>query len=328
MKNPITLFVNISALGDVIGAEPALRYAVTHTFKDISKDILVATVYPELFTHLPLLNPDVTIMHTDKVNDEIHLHLDRKVFRTNPDPVYPENNVHNFAQTAMHTVDFVSLHLLKAILPEEHKHINLPLPTTNEIISITNKFKTLGLDLENTLLVHSGVTWPSRTVPYNWWKVFLKECKKNSIPVCLIGKTSKTQNLDALDSNFRPGVFKFNDYPSLINKLSLRELIVAIAQSWGLITNDSSPFHIAAAFNRYLFTFATSREWFKLKPYHHDKAYNLVKRFPFDNTYWCPLLPRKRVDKLPTGVESLYDCIHDPDTSVLYIKTFRKNDLK
>jgi ADP-heptose:LPS heptosyltransferase len=320
MKNPITLFVNISAIGDAIGAEPALRYAVTHLFNDISDSILIATIFPEFYTHLTKLNSNVLILHTDIANKNIHLFEENTVYRTNPDPAYPENNIHNFTQTAMHTVDFVSLHLLKIILPPEHRHIILPEPTTEEIRNIETKFHKLKLDVYKTLLLHPGVTWPSRTIPLEWWREFLKEFKGK---VCIIGKTSPGQFRPTLNTKYSPGAFNLGSkYPSLLNKLSLRETIVAIALSWGLITNDSSPFHMASAFQKYLFSFATSREWYKLHPYGHLNAYDLTTKFLYPASYWCPLLKGQRVDYFPEGINSLTEVLWKPKEAAEFINNF------
>lgn len=200
------LFVVGGGVGDRVCAEPTIRYAI-RKFKDCNISLMCDT--PELFNHLTF----------------------REIYRTGekiPDKylplyTYAQGNLANqfFNANLMHPVDFASLSALRMQLPNLDKWIQTTLT------SLTAS------DTKNAIVVHAGKTWPSRTVPSQWWQDLIKELLKGPDPVVLVG--SQTVELDpsgCLDYRGKTSLLEFRD-------------ILLFAKA--VVTNDSSPIHLASS---------------------------------------------------------------------------------
>jgi len=301
VRESVILFPNAGGLGDIICAEPVFRFGINHVFTE-SDDIVIASDLPEIFSHLE--GDHVTIQSLTEINAQAskykNLYQLRKTF------IDKQTAVQGIVHQTMHVVDYMSLVCLQMAMPDKEKRVVLEQPTPSEVESITAKFKEVGVCLKRTLLLHPGKTWSSRTIPEDWWDKFNQLAQDSNIPVCAIGKTNST----------RPGavpvsVIELKNIPSLINKLSLRELITAVACSWGVITNESCPIIISGAFDNYLFAFATFRPWEMVKPYGHDKSFNLARKALFPPSWHRPTQYSAQSDEIPSGV-SLEDIIFSP----------------
>jgi hypothetical protein len=321
MNEPISLFCNTSAVGDCFCSEPAFRYAVEHMFP-YSDRILIVSEYPEFFLHLSDINPKVLNLSTELANVNHEFFKENKIFTTFP---IEEGPVKGLIHASMHCVDYISLHLVRSMLPPSAKGFKQKYPVPEEIEIVSEKFKSVGVTLKDTLLLHPGLTWPSRTIPMEWWEEFLPLYSGN---VCVIGKEVDNQYIPIPEGGM-PGLQNLGEgIPSLANKLSLRESIIAISQSFGLLTNDSAPLHFAGAFNNYLFTFATAKEWYNIQPFNHNKSFNLVKKFLFPPSWSRPILESQRIDLFPEGINSLTEIMWTPKEAAEFIesKFYLKNE--
>lgn len=203
------LFCVGGGLGDQICAEPTLRYALKN-FKDCK--VSLYAYHPELFAHLKFEN---VFLYGEKFNEMDYFWL----------PTYPrtEDFINQFfTPNSVNLVDFISLHALRCQLPVPDREIFIQ-PT---------EFYTLPLEVKNPVIVHAGLSWQSRTFPVLWWNCLIEWIVHCSMTPVLIG----TQGVD-VDAS------KCFD---LRGKLSILQSIDLLQKERVLITNDSSPLHMAS----------------------------------------------------------------------------------
>ncbi len=203
------------ALGDVVSTEPVVRYIRRELEPDA--DITIKTFWPEVFAHLKA-DPYTTILGPkDTAPDKGH-----KIIK-----LMPKAPIANF--NLMHPLDFAALAAFRGHLPDAHRKIEL---------SVTEKSP---VDTSEMLLVHPGKSWQSKTFPLAWWQAIIDGLKMD-VEVAIIGRSYEdddgrgTVDVDATDC------------VDLRNKTTLPQLIAAISQAGALVSNDSSPVHIAGAF--------------------------------------------------------------------------------
>lgn len=209
-------------LGDVISAEPAIRYAVNNFTKN-GTQITIDSYFPELFTHLSVKE----IIDRKK---KFPVYEDYLVF----DTLYTEEVLHYefFIHGANHVVDHHSLTMWKMQLPVRDRSITL-------IPSDENKKKAEIINPQTDVIVHAGRTWQSRTVPVWFWNKVTPLLVKMGLRPVLIGKES-----GALVGNLpieTDGCFDLRD------KLSIMESVAVLQRGKVLLTNDSAPHHMAAS---------------------------------------------------------------------------------
>ena len=102
--------------------------------------------------------------------------------------------------------------------------------------------------------------------------------------VCLIGKDEETR-----------GVWDLSDINGVIdtrNLLSLGSLIALIAKARTLVSNDSSPVHLAGAFDNWIVLFPTCKHPDYIIPYRHGrldyKTLALYKKLTIDDIHYEP----------------------------------------
>jgi len=221
-------------IGDQICAEPTLRFALKSFGADCK--ISLVTEYLELFAHL-------------KFNDVFHItrqkpkYEDYFVF----DTIVPATNNLTwefFSHCITNCVDFASLCAFRCQLPVRDREIFLCPPTPNDTVK---EFLTI----ENTVFVHPGKHWPSKTFPKDWWDGVLAALLNKNLKPILIGANTD-DNRGTVDVNADGCI-------DLRNKLSLEESIWLLQRSKVLLTNDSSPLHMAAS--RDPNDGATGRNW-------------------------------------------------------------------
>lgn len=217
-------------LGDQVCAEPALRFLKEHVYPD--DDVNVVTHFPRLFQHLDL---------------SVYLHEE---FEGEPDAPYyhvislpgPETLMWRCVSNLLcHTIDYVSMALLRRTLPVKDKRVRLDVTLEDvselvELVGIRN--------LDELVLVHPGRHWESKTFPVEWWQAILDGLCEAELPICLIGKEEGTRG--TIDIEVRESVIDTRDL------LDLGSLIALISQARVLVSNDSGPVHIAGAFDNYI----------------------------------------------------------------------------
>ncbi len=208
-------------IGDYICAEPSIRYAC-NTFKDTQ--VYVATYTPEFYTHLPLAQVfDLTGDHpkwedyfcfsTISVGDELGCQ-----FLT-----------HLYSQV----VDYHSLTMFRMQLEPEEKCVQLPNDEN------ANRLAESLIKKDTDVLIHAGRTWQSRTFPKVWWDEVIAQVRNLGARPVLIGAES-LNNCGTVDVDSE-------DCHDLRGRLSLTESIAVTRTARVLLTNDSSPLHMAAS---------------------------------------------------------------------------------
>lgn len=204
------LFVVGGGLGDMVCAEPTIRYAI-ETFKDCSVSVCSKNI--RLFDHLNLKY----IYETPEVVPK---------GKYLPLYTYSQGLANQFLNAnLMHGVDFASISALRGQLPNEYRSPCL--------LSYDPKFKDFP---KAYCLIHLGRSWPSRTFTVQWWEKVIEVVKKSGLPGVLVG-----QNCHGV-----PGVTFGTDIIDLRHATNLNQFIWLCQNAWAIITNDSSPVHLAA----------------------------------------------------------------------------------
>lgn len=222
------LFKTWGGLGDQICAEPTLRFALK-TFKDCK--VSLASEHPELFTHLNFKK--VYDLKKEKPDYTEYL-----VFNT----IVPPTSLvwQFFGHMITNCVDFPSMCALRCQLPVADRSVILKPQTP------------ISLDLpKNSVYVHAGRHWPSKTFPKWWWdKVLDTLCENDVVPVLIGADTDDNRGTVDVDSH---GCI------DLRNKLSINDSIAYLQRAKVLLTNDSSPLHMAVSGDAWIGYIATCK---------------------------------------------------------------------
>lgn len=259
------LFRTWGGIGDQICAEPTLRYAFK-TFKDCR--ISLASERPELFSHLPF--KDVYNLNTEQFDASKYF-----VFETIVPPAHIVSQYVSHCLT--NCVDFPSLCALRSQLPNADKEIVLKpvLPIESSIANFDHK---------NTVCIHAGKHWPSKTFPKDWWDAVLSGLVENGIKPVLIGADTD-DNRGTVDVNPKGCI-------DMRNKLSILESIYLLQQTPVLLTNDSSPLHMAASGDAWIGYIATCKHPDYITHWRHGewqwREVNLGKGGMWDLMDNCP----------------------------------------
>jgi lipopolysaccharide biosynthesis glycosyltransferase len=248
-KKNIALIVT-GGMGDQIAAEPVARYIKERLYKN--DNVIITTNWPTIFKHLEL----PTYTHDQKISEPgkyYKMHTLRN----------PEHILWNFmAHTLVHAVDWASICATRLQLPLDKKQIKLTYDL-KDLVSLTEK---IGItNLLETVIIHPGRGWDSKTFPADVWQSYI-DILKEEYKVIVIGKRiSKEQGVVEVSTE---GCI------DLIDKLSIEELIAIISQSKVLITNDSAPVHIAGAFDNWIGLIATCKHPHYILPYRNNSMYH------------------------------------------------------
>lgn len=231
-------------LGDVVSHEPVVRYIRKRL--DTEADITIRTAFPEVFAHLAE-DPRTRIAVTgEKVADEGHM-----ILNLLPDPPFANYN-------QMHPVDYAALAAIKGHLPESEKGIQLKVNAES--------FR----GIEDYVLVHPGKSWQSKTFPRAYWQEIIDGLCE-FMPVAIIGKTYPPEDV-AGRGTVDVDASKCLD---MRNQLNLGQLFANIRDAAVLLSNDSSPVHIAGAFKTPVVMITSAKPAEFIFP-HRDKSLNFA----------------------------------------------------
>jgi len=231
-KRNIAIMVE-GGLGDQVCAEPTVRYAKEVLYKE--DNVIAVTHYPSIFSHL-----DIPAHSHSDIVESPQKYCKLHTMRT------PEHESWKYMTHALiHPVDFASIQALRQQLPFSYRRPVLSVKKLDKK-SILNK-----VDLSSTVLVHAGKHWPSKTFPADVWQSYIDAMTDSGISVAVIGK----------DIDDTVGVVKLDTSCclDLVDKLNLNELFYTISKAPVLISNDSSPVHIASAFDNWIGLIATCK---------------------------------------------------------------------
>lgn len=292
-------------LGDQIGAEPAIRFMKRELYpNDI---VYVKSPFPGVVDHLKgeveLVGEGTNI--GDKAIAE---------FRTSPVEEDPTDEIPRFlSHPLIHPTDFASLALFRYSLPDKYKRVQLEVPdwAVEEVTSVTGTD-----DLSDTVIVHPGRGWKSKTFPKEWWSEIVQGILDRGKKVALIGKyLSDKQGYE--DIECPDGCYDLRDM------LTLKGMFAAIKMIPILVTNDSAPLHAAGAFDNWLIFIPTCKhpdylvpyrdvnnKWYKTKALYKKLTCSVIDTSPtcHGQTY--------RPSTIDTVVGDILDYLPDPSEVV------------
>ena len=243
-KKNIAVIVG-GGLGDQIAGEPVVRYIYEYLYK--GDDIKVQTHWPEIFDHM---KGKVTITKPGDIVENARGHYEMYTLRD------PSHIVWQFmGHTIVQATDYAAICATRQQLPMKYRRIKLEVSEAT-IKSLEEK---VGGTLRDYILLHPGRGWPSKTFTTETWQGWADALVEAGYKVAVIGKRiNKDQGIVEFDMS------KCLD---LVDKLTVREFIATIHQSPVVITNDSSPIHIAGAFDNWLISIATCKHPDYILPY-------------------------------------------------------------
>lgn len=306
------IYVSVSGgIGDELCAEPTLRYMKDHVYPDA--EILVGVHHPRLFKHLGLA---------------MHKHGEPPAMNGNAWATlntFPDPNSHIYGMLSnllCHTVDYCSIAALKRTLPLNLKQFQLDIEDQDieEVKDLVGD-----MDLRETVIIHPGKHWESKTFPVEWWQRTIDGIAKEH-PVCLIGQNeiqhSREQHGDRVyfDGDGR-GVLDVecpDTGKDLTNLLSLGGLMYLLSQSKVLLSNDSAPVHIAGAFDNWIVLIPTCKHPDHILPYRNGtiqyKTKALYKELVLDEFSSKPTeINQVLADRIPRPWETY---LPDTDTVI------------
>jgi len=253
-------------LGDITCAEPIIRYLATKQYPEY--EITILSNQPRIFAHLGQRATLATFEGHKRDPDQAY--LIKNIMLPQEHPIWQYMTANN-----MHTVDWMAINCLKHTLPDQDKQIQLAAsPQGNQ--EIDEIFIQYGYKPEETILIHPGRSWASKTFPARYWnKIINGLIKKGHKPV-IIGKdiTEKIQGKKLPNLGTVEGLEIPENTPDLRNLLSIDSLISIISRAPILISNDSAPIHIAGAFNNHIILIPTCKHPDFILPWRNGSKYH------------------------------------------------------
>jgi len=296
-KYPRNILITVSAgMGDQLCSEPAIRYT-QKIYPDAN--IYVVSHFPRLFSHLTV--PVMNYEEWKGIKDAV------LTFHTCPED---EHSEHKLSHVLFHPTDFASMSMIKRTIPNAEKTIQLKLEA-EDVAYVIDLLKDKNRN-KPTVVVHAGKWWPSKTLPVEWWQQIVDKLSEK-LTVVLIGRTIDEKQ-GFLPINAPKDGYDFRDLTSL------GELMALISLSRCLLTNDSSPLHIAGAFDNWIVTIPTCKHEDHILPFRNGtqsyKTKALRKGLLLDDLEVRHTeFTTDTIDLIPKG-KTLYDYIPDVDTVV------------
>jgi hypothetical protein len=264
-------------VGDIVCAEPAVRFAVER-FQDQS--ISLCTNYPEFFQHLKF---DKIYPASGPEQPDYRKFLLFQNF-TQGDELAWEFVSHPLT----HAVDYASLNMWRCTLPNNLKEIKI-VPTEEQRIGMRVHFPLGSLEAP-IVVVHPGKTWDSRTFPKKWWnEVLIRLQNAGLMPVIIGGQVDKQA-----DGSYRASTVDVETTGclDLRGKLSFIETVALLQEANVLLTNDSSPLHMAASGNAWVGFCSTVKDPSHLMHWRNGEFGWRMKNFTdgnlFETLNFCP----------------------------------------
>lgn len=236
--NKNLLITTWGGIGDQVCAEPTIRYALNN-FTNCEISLLTAS--PELFKHLqnrPIGKSLKYIYNALKPAPDLKKFM---VFHTNQ----PHTSVVYQFMSHMITncLDFPSLCAFRMQLPLRERMMQLHSVQPNIEPAI----------LKNAVIVHPGKHWDSKTFPPAFWEAVIAGIGRHGHLPIIIGSDMEDKKRGTVDIHLPHSAL------DLRNKLSLVETSWLLQNARVVVTNDSSPLHIAAAGRGSIGFLATSK---------------------------------------------------------------------
>lgn len=232
------IIVTWGGLGDQICAEPTIRSAIK-TFKNC--DISLASECPELFQHLQFKD----VFDLRKVQPRWEKYYPFQTIRPPSDIQWQF-----MSHMLINCVDYPALCAFRCQLPIADREVRLE-PSKADREKIGNLIATHYRYIENTVVIHAGRHWQSKTFPKDWWDAVIQGLIGEGFKPILIGADTDdnrgTVNVDATGCL------------DLRNKLTVMQTVALLQEANVLLTNDSAPLHMAASGEAWILYLATCK---------------------------------------------------------------------
>lgn len=212
------------SFGDILYSTPMIRF-----IKKRSEEVHVWSCNPE-----PLMNnPDIDELW-DLRGHELpiipHWYFD-KVYRLKNDGPLVRG------MSRFHTIDFFSLNTFGILLRKKNKDLILH-PYLKDECRVIDLMAEHGLSDQNFVVISPTISWPSRTLPLEYYKELVKRILTTGVKVVLVGKevdpgklwdsphlkSSGLKQIYPIEGNFEGAI-------NLINQLTFMELAALYAKA-------------------------------------------------------------------------------------------------
>lgn len=253
-------------LGDVVCSEPVLRYAIEELYKDDpTVKFTLLTHRERVFKHFEKY-PNVTVTKgmeiTGVPKPTMEMYLEKAfgpytpVARWHTHP--PSDHVTRiyYPYSSVHNLDFGMNTLIRDSIPPEAKKIKLETADC-DFEELEKNWPVLEDSVRNGVAngwvaIHPGTGWESKTFPVEYWNEIISGVKDAGLTPVVIGHGVDKEH-GVLPVTIPDGAVDLRD------KLSLGGLFAVISLCPVLISNDSSPVHIAGAFDNWIVMIATCK---------------------------------------------------------------------
>jgi ADP-heptose:LPS heptosyltransferase len=208
----------------------------------------------------------------------------------------------------MNPTEYIGLLLLKKMLPDDVKQPILSVDKEDlDEVQLLAK-----VDLKKIIVVHPGRGWPSKTFPSEWYDKIIDGLVKAGRHVAVVGKWMN-EDQGTVPVTIKDGVI------DLRNLLTLGGSFALLSKACVLISNDSSPIHIASAFDNHIILIPSCKHPDHVlhvrKGHRYHKAVALFKKLTCDTVDSTPTMihDMSTIDKV---VGDIYDYIPDPEQVV------------
>lgn len=294
-------------LGDIVESEPAVRFLAQKLCPD--ENIVLVTRVPEVFQHLklPTYHADVEVPNRNHYLRVVNMGRVEDVF------------FHFIMPHDTHFADLAAQRMLKRTVPIMERQIQLD----------PGKEPDIQFDWKNSVILHPGKGWESKTFPGEVWEEYTKTLLRAGYNVVLIGKTiDDKQGFVPVNTELlglvaaEAGSGKFCDTR---DKLNLLELFWVIRNCPVLITNDSAPVHIAGAYDNAIGLIATCKHPDYILPYRNGNPYHKAKSLERRKLYLETRLPPNYIDMATIDHANLKDLLEaapTPDDVLAFAKEY------
>lgn len=264
-RGKVLLKVACSSLGDTLCSTPTIRKA----YQSYGHKIDVMTKRPDVLLNNPYIGKilpyeDGDIDYYDEVFETFNLAI--KVSKNDSRDTFHNNSMEikfsNFEARQFH-----ALGLGITLYPEEMSYDFIPDKNIG-------RSKIIGKD---TIVLHVTESWPSRTWSYDKWQSLINIIKENTdFKIATIGRShienghfgeihKKVIKLNNVDYDFTRSEEMVNQ--SMNDRESLSEMWHILNNSYGLVSFDSGPIHLAGTTDSWIFQIGASVRPEKTAPY-------------------------------------------------------------
>ncbi len=299
VENHVVL-VNEGGLGDQVCAEPTMR----RVFREFAPGCKISLLSPNpaLFSHLPWEK-----IYTRANPPDWGKTTSFSFMPPNGDLSSEEFCVHK----EMHCVDYASMRIFRGTIPDpKDREIVLPALPFEMNPELEGKHPELAQALllgPKGVVCHPGRTWQSRTLPKDWWDAVLRELQKAGMTPILIG----------YDNGGETGFVDVDatGCVDLRNKLNTYAMAALLKRAHFVLSNDSSPIHLAAAGNAFIGFVTTVRHPGYLTHWRRGEFGYQTRNFGKDGLWnhekrWPPKSERSDITRIPE--ELLRACLPTP----------------